>query len=204
MTEEEKEKQRLYRLKNGEKLRARARELYAQNRKHILENKAMWRANNPDKVKEMKNKCRSNPEYREKENAGHRQWNAANTERVAKYSAEYRRRPEVKKRSKAWLAEWHKKHPEARGIYTRKRKAIKYNVGGSHTAEDIRRLYFLQKGKCVYCQVRLDKYHVDHIIPLSTGGSNSVENIQILCPACNMSKHTKHPDDFMRLKGLLQ
>lgn len=36
-----------------------------------------------------------------------------------------------------------------------------------------------------YCK---DDYHVDHITPLSRGGSNRIENICIACPKCNLSK----------------
>lgn len=50
----------------------------------------------------------------------------------------------------------------------------------------------LQKGLCVYCKCDIKiKYHVDHIIPLSKGGTHTPENIQILCPTCNVKKWAK-------------
>lgn len=41
--------------------------------------------------------------------------------------------------------------------------------------------------KCKFCEVK-DKLTVDHIIPLSLGGTDESNNLQILCLSCNRKK----------------
>lgn len=43
------------------------------------------------------------------------------------------------------------------------------------------------KGVCVRCGASKE-LHFDHIIPLSRGGSDESENIQVLCRTCNLAK----------------
>lgn len=53
---------------------------------------------------------------------------------------------------------------------------------------------------CVFCGY--DKgLTADHIVPLSKGGKNAIENLQILCNTCNELKDNRYPytiDDYVR------
>ncbi len=81
-------------------------------------------------------------------------------------------------------------HPEWVRANNYRRRALKRNNGGSHTVQDIRKQYANQKGKCYYCKKKVGTaYHVDHVIPLSRGGSNGPENLVVACPTCNLRKN---------------
>lgn len=83
-----------------------------------------------------------------------------------------------------------------------KRRARKAGVIGQHTAADIHAKLEAQEGRCFYCDQSIDPhYHVEHMVPLSRGGSNAAENICLACPTCNMRKGRKTASEFMA--GLL-
>ena len=53
---------------------------------------------------------------------------------------------------------------------------------------DIRlEVWHRDQGQCTYCGDKTE-LEFDHIIPFSWGGSNSTENIQLLCKSCNRKK----------------
>lgn len=99
---------------------------------------------------------------------------------------------------------WRENNPEKRKVLRCNYRARKNNSDGTHTAEDIKLLFVLQKKKCAVCRVSITKnHHVDHVIPLALGGSNKKDNLQLLCPSCNRKKHAKHPVEFMQSIGML-
>lgn len=63
---------------------------------------------------------------------------------------------------------------------------------------DKRRIYDRQNGLCAYCgQHRNIKYMtVDHIISLSKGGTDSLDNLQCTCKKCNGLKGNMLPSEF--------
>ena len=140
-----------------------------------------------------------------------------NKERLLAWQAEYKRaNPEAAKQRRAALharnrehdnatsAKWRRNNPDRRAHLQRIHRARKRNAPGQHTPQDVTRLFDLQRGMCPVCRQKLpDAYHVDHVVALSRGGSNDPDNLQLLCPPCNASKHAKDPVSFMQEKGYL-
>ena len=57
--------------------------------------------------------------------------------------------------------------------------------------QDVKNAVWKRDGRqCVMCGSNKDLQY-DHIIPLSLGGGNQVENIQLLCKDCNLTKSNK-------------
>lgn len=159
-------------------------------------------------------------------------WRAANKEKIrtqmkANYEAtknhqlstQKARRaanPELfKERVKAWVdanpermvelrKRWKTENRERVCAYSQDRRAKLALSGGSLHEDQIKGLMVLQKNKCAVCRTSLlKKFHADHVIPLSKSGENMIQNIQLLCPTCNLQKGAKHPIDFMQSKGFL-
>ena len=74
-----------------------------------------------------------------------------------------------------------------------KRRSSKSNNGGNFTKEEWVSLCNKYGNKCLACGA-YGKMTIDHVKPLSRGGTNSIDNIQPLCLTCNSSKHDKEID----------
>lgn len=161
---------------------------------------AAWREKNPERV--ASNKLAHRIANREKAKANSAAWRAANPDRAKQSVAAWRdKNPE---KVKALVSAWRKENPEARKTHHQNRRARKKQSVGKLSKGIVAKLFHLQQGKCVCCgQLLGDDYHVDHIIPLSLGGENSDENIQLLRARCNLQKKAKHPAEFMRERGFL-
>jgi hypothetical protein len=64
-------------------------------------------------------------------------------------------------------------------------------AGRQSIPDDVKLLVWSRDGAaCVRCRATVD-LHFDHIIPLSRGGGDHAENIQLLCRSCNLSKGSR-------------
>jgi len=73
------------------------------------------------------------------------------------------------------------------------RRATQHGLAEHHTHDEWIALCKKYNNRCVCCNKKT-KLTLDHVVPLSLGGSDTIENIQPLCGSCNSKKHTKIVD----------
>lgn len=110
-----------------------------------------------------------------------RKWRATHKEQQAEYMRAYKNA-----------------NPDLIRMISRRCRARQFGAEGEHTITDVKRQYEAQEGKCYYCGVVVgDTYHVDHIVPLSRGGTDNPDNLVISCPRCNQRKNNRTPDEWL-------
>lgn len=67
-------------------------------------------------------------------------------------------------------------------------------------------LFYRDGGRCGYCgrEMRFNEMTIDHIYPLSRGGTNTPENLAACCASCNNRKGNALPEEigmFVRESG---
>jgi 5-methylcytosine-specific restriction endonuclease McrA len=167
---------------NAARIAVRDKEYRKANAEHIQERGRLWRAANQQLVRERK-----------------AAYYARNRKRIRAKQAATANRDEARRRSR----EWREANRDRYRIQMQNRRAR--TRGGRLSSDIFARLMDLQRGKCACCRARLTvKYaHLDHIVALANGGRHADGNMQLLCPPCNRTKHTKDPIDFMRERGFL-
>jgi 5-methylcytosine-specific restriction endonuclease McrA len=172
------------------------REQESQSRKHFRENnkdrlreeQRLYREANKEKVAERKKQWQqgeSYKEYQKQYQQGHKleiseqkhQYYLSNREQFLEKQRQYLQTPQGRMVDKA---------------HRHNRKAQKRASQGSYTSEQLNEQFQRQKAKCYYCKKKLGKvWHADHVVPLSKGGSNTIDNIVVACEACNLHKSAK-------------
>jgi 5-methylcytosine-specific restriction endonuclease McrA len=151
-------------------------------------NQAEWLEKNKEHRKEYERKKAK--EYWQQQKGKTENKKAANA-RVKKYRDEGKR--------KEWEQEQRATNPEyvaLRREYSRTRTLRRKAVGGSHTLAEWKALKAQYDHKCLCCgkaepEVELTR---DHIIAITKGGTDDIENIQPLCRGCNAQKQTSQID----------
>jgi len=64
-------------------------------------------------------------------------------------------------------------------------------VGGLASKKDIQRLQVRAMGACCYCGGTERKLELDHVLPVSRGGTHTIGNLAMACFRCNRQKSNK-------------
>ncbi len=100
--------------------------------------------------------------------------------------------------------QWRKEHSEEyrlnKKIYKHLRRARRWGQLGDFTKEEWVGICEQHDYRCAICKERKD-LTIDHIIPLSKGGTHEKDNIQPLCMACNQKKYDYLPEELSERFG---
>lgn len=84
--------------------------------------------------------------------------------------------------------EWQKSNPDKVLAYATKRRKLMGQNGIFYVSRsEIQKLY---RSPCFNCGSS-DRIEIDHVIPISRGGTHSIGNLLPLCKSCNASKGNK-------------
>lgn len=141
---------------------------------------------------------------REKEIQRSSKWNRENPDKVASNMRKCReRRPD---HYKEYQKQYRKENPALYAASDCKKRSIRRSAidKTKHklTTRELASLKKQAKGICYYCGKK-SKLTLDHIIPLSRGGTHSRDNVLFACNSCNCSKGAKDPNIFAQTKGFL-
>jgi 5-methylcytosine-specific restriction endonuclease McrA len=100
-------------------------------------------------------------------------------------------------------SQWKAANKDAVNASTHRRRARIKGNGGSYTAAEWRALKAAHDFRCLMCkrQEPAIRLTVDHVIPISEGGPNTIDNIQPLCKSCNSKKYRRALDLRAQEKG---
>lgn len=169
-----------YRTKNRESRNAKRMAFYYENKDVELEKRKQWRINNPKWGKEYYKKNRekllaknklSYLRHRDQRLIDAREYAKNNPHIVIKRHALRRMRIEATIENESAIADFIKMVRGSKWVY------------------------------CKYCDDKVPgkKAHIDHIIPLSRGGSHKPDNLCVSCAHCNLTKSAKLISEWKRI-----
>jgi 5-methylcytosine-specific restriction endonuclease McrA len=180
------------RAANPEKHPETARKYVRANKEHIRDLKRKHQQAHPEKYDEALLKYRET--HREEINTNARERRQQDLEHYREIGRNsYERHAEARRK---YSLEYYKRHPEKSVAATNRRRALKLASEASHTDEEWEELKAFYEYKCLRCgrqepDIKLTR---DHVIPLTRGGTDSIDNVQPLCARCNSKKNHKHID----------
>ena len=181
-----------YRANNKEKVKAMKRRYYDENREKIRDGYLRWLKDNREKKAESDRLWAISNQ--EKVKANHRRWRSKdeNKKKVSAITSAWRNNNLERERELG--RKWRLDHPVESIARNHRRRALARNAPGKYTAQEWKELVDIYERKCLCCGRDDLKLTVDHVVPLSRGGSNYIDNTQPLCISCNDKKGAKIKD----------
>lgn len=130
------------------------------------------------------------------------------TEAKARFRRRYAESPAIREKAQNQKREQRAKNPEHyRAKAVEYRNIRRARIKGAPVVEMITRgqlneLTRKQANLCFYCHDEMAIATIDHIQPLSRGGSHVMANIAMACADCNRRKRDMDPFDFLRKIGV--
>ena len=143
--------------------------------------------------------------HREQQAEYHKNYYAVNKVAILAWMQQYN---EIHKdERKAYMDQWcldhphysqqHRiEHPDTVWRHEHKRRALVANADGEFSYEQFILKCSEYECRCIYCGNELPLVP-DHMIPLSRGGSNSIENIIPACNSCNCQKQARTFEEYL-------
>ena len=159
-------------------------EIVAYRARHYLEHREEIRASQAEYYKENKDKAK---EYR-----------AKNRDKIKAQWAQYyiNHKGEILARMSVYRKTDAGRAANSAG-HNNRRTATGSEWVGAKTIVSVKGEY---GGLCPYCNQIIVKGHVDHIVPVSKGGTNRRSNLVFSCASCNRQKKNKSLLEFMIYK----
>jgi len=140
-------------------------------------------------------------EHRDERAAHDRQYHKEHPEECQEYHRQCYK--EHREEYREHHQQYYQEHPEVLVAARRRRRALEYSADGSYTTEEFTVLCEYMDWRCTYCGCELTAETVteDHMIPLSRGGSNYIDNITPACKSCNSKKRNKTVEEYLEYLG---
>lgn len=168
----------------------------------VLKKVTAWQSANPDKVKLAKRK--SADKHKAKSNARAKE----------RYKTDESFRSVHNKRTSSWAK---RNRDRVNANHRRLRQQPKYKMRGRLERQRRHRNTFITEsqivaiweelqGRCAYCGISIfldmeKDVTIEHIIPITRGGTGDLSNITLVCLSCNTSKGDKLYDEWKQVRG---
>jgi 5-methylcytosine-specific restriction endonuclease McrA len=176
-----------WRLENKQRVKSSKARYYEKNKQTVLDRQAKYREENPQKIKD-----------------GSVRYYAENLEKIK--VEDKKRYIKNSQKIKERVKKWKKLNPEKLRGYSNRRRVGKLNLASEpYTTQDILDLWGTE---CHICHEPIDLLanrqsgsegwefglHLDHVVPLSHGGSDLKSNVKPSHGVCNLKKSFGFPN----------